>query len=142
VRDGTRLTDRDHEDVLRGYVECAMWSSTYEDSEGETLPMDDGTYTSSDFAPETVATFRADCARFVSENESDCVAYLRTRRVRGVTTVTADYIGHDLWLTRNGHGAGFWDRGLGELGDRLTTAAHALGECSLVIGDDGKVYAE
>ena len=25
-------------------------------------------------------------------------------------------IGHDLWLTRNGHGAGFWDRGLGAQG--------------------------
>ena len=22
----------------------------------------------------------------------------------------AEQVGHDLWLTRNGHGAGFWDR--------------------------------
>lgn len=22
----------------------------------------------------------------------------------------ADQLGHDLWLTRNGHGAGFWDK--------------------------------
>lgn len=27
---------------------------------------------------------------------------------------------HDYWLTRNGHGAGFWDRGLGDAGQRLT----------------------
>ena len=26
---------------------------------------------------------------------------------------------HDYWLTRNGHGVGFWDRGLGPVGDRL-----------------------
>lgn len=36
--------------------------------------------------------------------------------------------GHDLALTRNGHGAGFWDRGLGEHGDVLTAWAKMLGE--------------
>lgn len=29
---------------------------------------------------------------------------------------------HNLILTANGHGAGFWDRGLGIAGDQLTTA--------------------
>ena len=48
--------------------------------------------------------------------------------------------GHDFWLTRNRHGAGFWDRGLGERGQRLTDAAHVYGESYLSIGDDGKVY--
>lgn len=28
--------------------------------------------------------------------------------------------GHDFWLTSEGHGAGFWDRGMGELGEKLT----------------------
>jgi len=32
---------------------------------------------------------------------------------------TDEQIGHDLWLTRGGHGAGFWDRGLPN-GDKLT----------------------
>lgn len=35
--------------------------------------------------------------------------------------------GHDFWLTRQEHGAGFWDRGLGELGNRLTEAAKSFG---------------
>ena len=30
------------------------------------------------------------------------------------------HIGHDFWLTSQGHGAGFWDRGLDEIGDTLT----------------------
>lgn len=37
--------------------------------------------------------------------------------------------GHDLWLTSQGHGAGFWDRpelDAGELGDKLTAACKAL----------------
>lgn len=33
---------------------------------------------------------------------------------------TWEHIGHDFWLTSQGHGAGFWDRGLGEVGDTLT----------------------
>lgn len=48
--------------------------------------------------------------------------------------------GHDFWLTRNGHGAGFWDRGYGKVGDRLTDAAHAWGTSDIYIGDDGKLY--
>lgn len=30
--------------------------------------------------------------------------------VEGVDTLDPERLGHDLWLTRNGHGAGFWDR--------------------------------
>jgi len=29
-------------------------------------------------------------------------------------------IGHDLYFTSAGHGVGFWDRDLGELGDKLS----------------------
>jgi hypothetical protein len=36
--------------------------------------------------------------------------------------VTAEQAGHDLILTANHHGAGFWDRGLGAAGDALTEA--------------------
>lgn len=38
--------------------------------------------------------------------------------------VSAEQAGHDLILTANRHGAGFWDRGLGDAGDKLTKAAH------------------
>ena len=56
--------------------------------------------------------------------------------------IDAAQAGHDFWLTRNGHGAGFWDRGLGERGDRLTNAAHVYGACDLYLGDDGFVYVQ
>ena len=35
---------------------------------------------------------------------------------------TWEQVGHDFWLTSQGHGAGFWDRGLEELGDTLTAS--------------------
>ena len=44
--------------------------------------------------------------------------------------------GHDLALTRNHHGAGFWDRGLGVAGDVLTEWAQSLGELHLFHGHD------
>lgn len=52
--------------------------------------------------------------------------------------------GHDFALTRNGHGAGFWDReseGLPRvLGEALTRVCESFGESNLYIGDDGKAY--
>ena len=49
--------------------------------------------------------------------------------------------GNDYWYTRNGHGTGFWDRGLGELGDKLAAACRYR-EVNMVRGDDGLIYFE
>ena len=49
--------------------------------------------------------------------------------------------GHDFWLTRNGHGAGFWDRSdclPEDAGERLTDAAEKYGEVDLTV-DDGVI---
>lgn len=47
-----------------------------------------------------------------------------------------------FWLTRNGHGAGFWenDYGTEEQCDKLTEACKAFGEFNLYPGDDGRLY--
>jgi hypothetical protein len=102
-------------DVLHGYLECALWASTDDDDE----PFD-ARFTLDDFDQGAVYGAIAEIARFVADNLGDC------RRCR-----SWDQVGHDLWLTRNGHGAGFWDRGLGEVGDRLTKAAKDLGEANV-----------
>jgi hypothetical protein len=49
-------------------------------------------------------------------------------------------LGVDLWLTQNRHGCGFWGRGLGELGDRLTDIAKHCGSVDTYEGDDGLIY--
>ena len=52
--------------------------------------------------------------------------------------------GHDLALTRNGHGVGFWAReseGLPRaLGEALTRVCEGFGERNLYIVDNGRVY--
>lgn len=51
-----------------------------------------------------------------------------------------DFIGHNLWFSRNGHGTGFWARGLGNLGEILHRHAVSLGESSLFLSDDDGMY--
>lgn len=114
--------------VMAAYVECAFWASVNYDEDGSNdTPMDDD-YDESDLADEAGASMLADVSDFLLGNWDD------------VKDLDAGQVGHDFWLTRNHHGAGFWDRGLGELGDRLTAAAHVYGESDLYVGDDGRVY--
>jgi hypothetical protein len=50
--------------------------------------------------------------------------------------------GSRAWAaTRNRHGAGFWDRGLGIAGDKLTQWARTFGSSDLYFGDDGLIYS-
>jgi hypothetical protein len=127
------FTDKEIDEMTRSYAVCALWSST--DDNGE--PLDDGRDTS-DIAPATYASMREDCAAFAAANLADIRAarYAIPGRFYGPGNV-----GHDYWLTRNGHGAGFWDRGLGNIGERLSAAARLDGEVNLFVDTDGKVYA-
>lgn len=50
--------------------------------------------------------------------------------------------GHDFWLTRNGHGAGFWDGDWNKQhGIHLTEVSEAFGECEVYKGDDSLIYS-
>jgi hypothetical protein len=92
------------------------------------------------------AVYRAfnDCADFLSNNID--VVNQAIEEHHGYTITQA---GHDFWLTRNGHGAGFWDRGLDNIvdgstktiGDALSDASKSFAELS-VFEDTGLVYFE
>ncbi len=50
--------------------------------------------------------------------------------------------GHDFWLTRNGHGAGFWDGDWNEpYAGMLTAGSRNYGEFQTYLGDDGTIDA-
>lgn len=120
---------------LRAYIECALWSSTDNADETGGAPLD-ANYSIEDIDPDTLVQMRLDCKDF---QESSA-------RLLAQAYATGHYdesqAGHDFWLTRNGHGAGFWDRGLGATGEALTRDAKAHGSVDLYVGDDGKVYAQ
>jgi hypothetical protein len=111
----------------QSYIECALWSSMDNKDEQGGEPLD-ANYSMEDFAEETLQKIRLDCAKFWKAS-GDLL-----------DNVSDEMAGHDFWLTRNRHGAGFWDRGLGETGERLTKVAHSFGEVDLYIGDNGKIY--
>jgi hypothetical protein len=117
------------------YVETALWSSmdNADDSGGEPL---DRNYDIRDIAPETLQRMREDCENFQRDHAELLAQVPNTGREWSVD----EQNGHDFWLTRNGHGAGFWDRGYGALGYHLTNAAHVYGSFDLYIGDDGQIY--
>lgn len=125
------------DEFTRAYIECALWSSTDESRDDGGDPLDKN-YGPEDIAPEALQKMADDCAKFQRENAEtlDRTDYHESRWSK------AELAGHDFWLTRNGHGAGFWDRGLGAIGDVLTAASKKFRECHLYVGDDGKVYAE
>lgn len=122
----------DVDSFFTGYVEAALWSSTDNSDEtgGEPLDMN---YDDTDLHEKTAAAMRADCERFIEANRQDLIAAVLQGR-------DSDYLGHDFWLTRNGHGTGFWDRCLGDVGERLTKACKKFGEINLIVGDDGKIH--
>ena len=70
----------------------------------------------SELHPDSLAAIRADCEHWQAANaETLAAAY--------ATGYTEKQAGMDYYLTRNGHGAGFWDRGLGDIGDALSDAS-------------------
>lgn len=116
-------------DFIQAYLTCALWASTCED--GESL---DDSYDLDDLAVESKQSMTIDCYQFLNDN-----SVLIDQAIENYD-YSYSQAGHDFWLTRNGHGAGFWDRGLNDLGDKLTLAAKSYGSCDLYVGDDGKIY--
>lgn len=88
-----------------------------------------------DIADSTIRAAIRDCAAF-QETYRDDLADASIELGRS----GSDH-GQDFWLTREGHGAGFWDRGYSKaLSQCLTDGAHAFGSGDWYVGDDGKVY--
>lgn len=114
------------------YVEAALWSSA--DEHGESL---EDNYSEDDLCSATLAKMREDCEDFIKANEADLKLYIERMKTEEYSGEAL--AGHDFWLTRNGHGAGFWDRGLGELGKRLTEEAKVYNGFDLYVSE-GKVY--
>jgi len=115
---------------VRAYIEAALWSTNDESTPEGGEPLDEN-YDLNDISTETINAMTADCRKFQEQNADD------------LANCTDEQGGYDFWLTRNRHGAGFWDRDyLGEdVKERLTEASHAFGEENLYVGDDGKIYA-
>lgn len=105
--------------AFRAAVETLLWSELDDNDR----PFDQA-YDSTDIHHDSLKCLKDDINDFIESN-----GLL-------IGEMNAEQLGHDFILTRNGHGTGFWDRGLGERGDKLTIVSESYGTISLYIGDD------
>lgn len=118
-----------------GYQTCLLWSTSGE-HKGREVESLEGFKMSGQMAKATAD----DCMAFYLANLDD-IKEAAARYGASNDPTGFEPAGHDFWLTRVGHGAGYWDGDLPEaLGERLTQAAKAAGEVWPYIGDDGRVY--
>lgn len=118
---------------VQGYLKAVFWTDASPDADEE---LRDVGY--SDLAHESLVSVIKECEQF-QEQAKDLLSLAYERDYE------EEQAGHDFWLTRNHHGAGFWDRDeldAGDLGDKLTKIAHSFGDAYLMVGDDGKAYVE
>jgi hypothetical protein len=102
----------------KAYLHAMAWTEDPHPGAGE-YPEPDYQH---DFAPEVIQDAIKDCKSFQEANRADL------DEVSDTYHVDDSQHGHDFWLTRNGHGAGFWDRGyLPELSERLSDASKTFG---------------
>lgn len=107
---------------FRGFVTCGAWCDTWDHE----TPFDRANgpelkeNADVDKLDDSVLPAFWECAEFVRFQWADLAALDPNRA------------GHDFWLSRNGHGAGFWDRGYGKTGERLHEASKPYGSCMFI----------
>ena len=102
------------QEIKETYLECALWSSLdldrYETEEKvNNIPLDQN-YCLTDFSKATIEKSLQDIEEFVNR------ALLIDKDI--FKGLFLDQVGHWFWLSRNGHGSGFFDLST-ERGDML-----------------------
>lgn len=133
---------------LTQYIDTALWSESIGEEfaiawadahPAEATPASDVSFQSFGFdseslEPEAREAMARDLHDFIDSCRPDALEFWARELGDGA-------IGHDFWLTRNRHGAGFWDRFGGDqegerIGRELTKEAHPYGEAHLFANDD------
>ena len=71
------------------------------------------------------------CEVFLRESIIDCLAFY-SRIECYLSESQVGQAGHDFWLTRNGHGAGFWDGDWPKYGEMFTKISKGFGAADVV----------
>lgn len=116
------------DDFVIGYLNTALWAET----DGE-RPLDEN-YSIGDFNEDAIKKSIKDCLKFKILNEVDLDI--------AEQGFSASRNGHDFWLSRNGHGAGFFARPDGfhsrrSIWKALQESAQKFGEVYILLENDG-----
>jgi len=113
--------------LVRQYLETALWSSTEGDDVGTPL---DRNYSIDDFDAEAIQKAEQDVDAFIQK-----AGHL----LEGIDLEQAM---HDFFLSREGHGSGFFDSDYTtqDIANQLQELAKSFGPADLHVGDDGKLH--
>lgn len=124
------------EDMTNGYLEALLWTSINDDGDNF-LELEYGI----EDIPEAVRDAVRDMFEDLVAHHPLAVRLYGVER-RGQCAPVWGSFGHDFLLTRDHHGAGFWDRGLGELGEHLSQIAYPYGDSEhLYVSEDDTLQA-
>ena len=117
---------REHGEFVSAYIEALLWAESGDDDSPlgkDAMP--------EELSADAMADIERDCALFLAE---PTIAELVDKH--GETKC-----GHDFWLTRRHHGAGFWDGDYPkDAEDALMTQCAKFHDPDPYRGDDGMIY--
>ncbi|AYD82177.1 hypothetical protein KNU13_gp91 [Gordonia phage Turuncu] len=114
--------------IVDGYLMALIWTQFTDHDPREDATLMDVGYTIDDVDDATRGRITAEVMAIITAHPLAVRMYAAQRRYNAGDGNVWEHFGHDFLLTRDGHGAGFWDRGLGDLGDYLTTIADGYGD--------------
>ncbi len=105
--------------ILKSYLECALWSSELDE------------YSIEDISKQAIEMSKQNIIDFLNLISKDSKTLENE-----LFGCDEDYIGHNLLLSRNNHGAGFFD----ENKNKLQEYAKSLKPIDIWVGSDNVVY--
>lgn len=148
------LQQSDINEILEGYIECALWTEQERLEDEVTADIDDEDdmndiekliRLNGKFNRKTFTSFISDDIDIDSriDTYNDIKTFIKIAGDSAIDEAINENglqrLGMDIWFTRNGHGSGFFDHSY-EHEDLLINAGKKLKPKVLYVGDDGKLY--
>lgn len=123
----TILDEESKQSIVRSYIYTALWSSN-DSIEGEDVSLENFV-----MADECKKALTVKAYDFINQHEQLIKDFMEEE------SVSAEQVGHTLWLATNGHGSGFFDFN-GDAADELNKISASVSQTDLYVGDDNLVY--
>ena len=146
------FSQSDINEILRGYIECALWTEEERLVDEYTMEIDDDMDDVEKLIQLKGKFDKKSFTSFVSEDididsridaYNDIKTFIKNAGDNAIQEAISENglfrLGMDIWFTRNGHGAGFFDHSY-ENEVLLINAGKKLKSKDLYVGDDGKLY--
>lgn len=119
-------------DFLSGYLEAMVFCGI---DVGDPSGEGSNEFNVEDISPELMKQAISDCEAF-QETAGELLAAAYAKN----PSYNEEQAGRDFWFTRCGHGVGFWDRDLDDVGNQLADISRAYGNVDPYLGDDELIY--